>query len=353
MQYLRNVSFWERRKVAIAKHIRSLIRRFVFGDTLLPQEFTIGLTDPQTEVSIWLHGADRPIDVTRCYSMACAAPLTLCIALGRESKECEQLSRRTSLRFSESSGNKKILGEIFIDLVEVSSLDDLLLLLFEVRGSRNYCLPVVRQWMHYSLHAFLQKRHKSDSGIMMSFLEKRSAMVMFINPHPTVLGSVIDDGGGNVFPMNIMGELGCGYFAFALKDSRLAAHFVERTGRIALSSVPFSHAHLPFKLAINHTKRSIDLGALPFATKRSRNFSIPVPDFALRVREMEVQMVRKIGSHTLFIARVISDERYSEGLELCVVHGFYQYWRLKEHKEELKASITRDYLNKSALYPFR
>jgi hypothetical protein len=335
------------------KYIRSIVRRLVFGDTLLSQEFTIGLTDPQTEISIWLHGADRPIDVTRCYSMACAAPLTLCIALRRENKEYEQLSRRPSLRFSESSGNNKILGEIFIELVEVELVDDLSLLIFEVRGSKNYCLPVVRQWMHYSLHAFFRRRQKSDPGIMMSFLEKRSAMVMFIRPHPTVLGSVIDDAGGNVFPMNIMGELGCGYFAFALKDSRLAAHFVERTGRIALSSVPFSHAHLPFKLAINHTKRSIDLGALPFATKRSRNFSIPVPDFALRVREMEVQMVRKIGSHTLFIARVISDERYSEGLELCVVHGFYQYWRLKEHKEELKASITRDYLNKSALYPFR
>jgi flavin reductase (DIM6/NTAB) family NADH-FMN oxidoreductase RutF len=336
--------------MVIVKRIRNVVRRLVFGDTLLPQEFTIGLAGPQTEVSVWLHGTGRPIDVTRRYSMACAAPLTLCIALRRESNEYKQHSRRLSLRFSESSGNNRVLGEIFIELVEVNFIDDLLLLLFEVRRSRNYCLPVVRQWVHYLLHAFFQGRQKSDPGIMMSFLEKRSAMVMFIRPHPTVLGSVIDGAGGNVFPMNIMGELGCGYFAFALKDSRLAAHFVERTGRIALSSVPFSHAHLPFQLAINHTKQSIDWDALPFATKKSRNFSIPVPDFALRVREMEVQMVRKIGSHTLFIARVISDERYSEGLELCVVHGFYQYWRLREYKAELKASIAQDSLNKRALY---
>jgi flavin reductase (DIM6/NTAB) family NADH-FMN oxidoreductase RutF len=204
--------------------------------------------------------------------------------------------------------------------------------------------------MHYLLHSFFQKRQKNNSEIIMSFLEKRSAMVMFIRPHPTVLGSVIDDAGGNVFPMNIMGELGRGYFAFALKDSRLAAHFVDRTRRIALSSVPFSHAHLPFQLAINHTKQSIDWGSLPFATKKSRNFSIPVPEFALRVREMEVQIVRKIGSHTLFIARVIADDRYSEGLELCVVHGFYQYWRLGEHKDELKASVKQDSSNKSALH---
>jgi hypothetical protein len=108
---------------------------------------------------------------------------------------------------------------------------------------------------------------------------------------------------------------------------------------------------LPFQLAINHTKQSIEWSKLPFATERSRHFNIPVPNFALRVREMEIRMIRKIGSHTLFIARIISDERYSNELELCVVHGFYQHWRLRERKPELEASIVQDSLNKRGLYP--
>ena len=338
-------------QVVIVKHIRRIVRRLVFGDTLLPQEFTIGLTDPHAEVSVWLYGAGRPIDITSCYSMACASPLTLCIALERGVREFEQDDWQPSLQFCKSSGSKQVLGEISLKLVEVLPSDELLLFLFEVRRSRNYCLPLVRQWAHYLLHAFTQLGRKSRSGIMMSFLEKRSAMVMFIRPHPTSLGSVLDDSGGNIFPMNIMGELGSSYFAFALKNSRLAAHFVERAGRIALSSIPFSHAHLPFQLAINHTKQSIEWSELPFATERSRHFNIPVPDFALRVREMEVRIIRRLGSHTLFVARIISDERYSNELELYVIHGFYQYWRLRECKPELEASIVQDSLNKKALYP--
>jgi flavin reductase (DIM6/NTAB) family NADH-FMN oxidoreductase RutF len=338
-------------QVVIVKHIRRMVRRLVFGDTLLPQEFTIGLNDSQMEISVWLYGAGKPIDVTRRYSMACASPLTLCLALERNDNEFKQDGWMPRLRFCESSGENRVLGDISLKLVEVFPADELLLFLFEVRRSRNYCLSLVRQWTHYLLHAFTQWGQKNRSGIMMSFLEKRSAMVMFIRPHPTSLGSVLDNSGGNIFPMNIMGELGSGYFAFALKDSRLAAHFVERTGRIALSSVPFSQAHLPFQLAINHTKQSIEWSKLPFATERSRHFNIPVPNFALRVREMEIRMIRKIGSHTLFIARIISDERYSNELELCVVHGFYQHWRLRERKPELEASIVQDSLNKRGLYP--
>jgi hypothetical protein len=334
------------------KHLRKVIRQLVFGDTLLPQEFTIGLADSQAEISVWLHGMGAPIDVTRCHSMACAAPFIVCIALERGEKQIGLNDQNLRLRFCEATESKRVLGEIHVKPREVLSVDNLQLFLFEVRGSTNYCLPRMRLWAHYLLYAYSQWRQENSSGIKMSFLEKRSAMVMFIRPHPTSLGSVIDDSGGNIFPMNIMGEIGRGNFAFALKDSRTAAHLVERTGRIALSSIPFSHAHLPYKLAINHTKQSIDWNQLSFTTKMSKHFQIPVPDIALRVREMEILTFRKIGSHTFFVARIVSDERSADGLELCVIHGFYQYWRMKEHRAELEASIVQDSLNKKALYSY-
>jgi flavin reductase (DIM6/NTAB) family NADH-FMN oxidoreductase RutF len=337
--------------MAIGKQIRQIIRQLVFGDTLLPQEFTIGLADPQSEVSLWLHGLTTPVDVTRRYSMACAAPLTLCIAFESSEEQVTLDDKGLKLQFRDSTKDKRVLGEIRIIPTEVLPVGDLRLFLFAVRRSRNYCLSQARQWAHYLLHAYLQRKQGNSSGIMMSFLEKRSAMVMFIRPHPTSLGSVLNDSGGNIFPMNIMGELGNGYFAFALKDSRRAAHCVEQAGRIALSSVPFSHAYLPYQLAINHTKQSIEWNELPFPTEPSKRFGIPVPDFALRVKELEILTIRKIGSHTLFVARVVSDERVAEGLELCVIHGFYQYYRLKENRAELEASIVRDTSNKRALYP--
>ena len=181
---------------------------------------------------------------------------------------------------------------------------------------------------------------------MMSFLERRAAMVMFICPHPVVLLSLCNESGGNIFPMNILGNLGGGYFALALKESRLAAHLVELAGRVAISNVPFSHTSTAFKLGVNHRKPSISWSELPFQTRLSSTFGIPVPAFAHRVREMKIDAVHRLGSHIFFIARVVSDESSPEPEGLCIVHGFYQGWRLRGRRAELEASLVANQLNR-------
>ena len=323
------------------------IQKIVFGDTFLPQEFFLGFEDPQTEITVWLHGMGSPLDVTRRHSMACAAPLTICIAFDEDEKPDEKDLRCLTLKFCERNGQERVLGEIGLKMTTIILEAGLAIVLFEVRSSTNYCLPKMRLLAHYLLHAYSQLRKVDPSGMKMSFLERRAAMVMFILPHPVSLVSLADEAGGNIFPMNLMGDLGDGYFAFALKDSRRAAHLVERTGRIALSSVPLSQASLAYQLAVNHTKESIEWDQLPFATKMSATFNIPVPVFTQRVREVEVIKVHNIGSHILFVARIVHDETFSKGLGLSVIHGFYQAWRLSGRSAELYASRAEDSFYKS------
>jgi len=328
--------------MSIVRRGRKAIEKIMFGDTFLPQEFFLGLADPQTEIAVWLHGLGSPLDVTHRHSMACAAPFTICIAFDGGQNPNEKDLKRLTLKFCERNGQKRVLGEIGLKLTTIILEVGVALALFEARSSINYCLPKVRLWAHYLFHAYSQLRKVDTSGMKMSFLERRAAMVMFIRPHPVVLLSLCGETGGNIFPMNLMGDLGNGYFAFALKDSRRAAHLVERTGRIALSSVPLSQASLAYQLAINHTKECIEWNHLPFATNVSSTFNIPVPVFAQRVREMEVTKVHSIGSHMFFLARIVRDETFSEGLGLSVIHGFYQAWRLNGHSAELQTSRAED-----------
>jgi flavin reductase (DIM6/NTAB) family NADH-FMN oxidoreductase RutF len=180
----------------------------------------------------------------------------------------------------------------------------------------------------------------------MSFLDRRAAIVTFIRPHPVVLVSIAEGNAGNMFPMNLMGELAPSRLAFALKDSRRAAHLVERVGRAALSNVPIAQASFPYRLAVNHFKDSISWDELPFATKRSAAFDIPIPVFTSRLREVEIEHVHPIGSHTLFVARVVHDEKFAHAADLCVIHGFYQAWRLRKNGGQLADSIRKDTLHK-------
>ena len=334
--------------MSIIGRCRSGIQRLIFGDSLIPQAFTIGLTDPQTEVAVWLHGMGAPIDVTNRHSMACADPFTVCIAFDEERKITKGDLRGLSLMFCERDGERRLLGQIRLDDKRASTISATgsQLILFAAHSSANYCLPKTQIWTHYLLHRYSLWRKVDSAGIEMSPLERRAVMVMFIRPHPVVLVSLDGDTIRNIFPMNIMGDLQGNYFAFALKNSRLAARLVERSGRVALSDVPLTQTSLAYRLGANHRKSSIDWDQLSFETKLSAQFKFHVPAFSHRVREMQIETIRNLGSHTFFVARIIHDERTADSVGLCIVHGFYQAWRLKGHREELKTSLADDLFNK-------
>jgi hypothetical protein len=335
--------------MSILRQSVKLMNKVAFGDTLLPQEFTVGLTEPQSEVSLWLDGIGHRRDVTGRVTSACTAPLTICIALHEEQPLNETGCRNAVLKFSEPGGQQRLLGEIRLTFNSAIAIGDSQFILFRARGSTNYCLPKTRLWAHYLLQAYSRLRRNDPADIKMTLLEERAASITFIRPHPLSLVSVGDKTNGNIFPMNLMGDLGNGYFGFALRELRRAAHLVEGAGRMALSGIPVPQCSLVFRLVDNHKKESIDWSQLPFETKPSATFGVPVPVFATRVREMQIEKVLAIGSHRFFIARIVSDETYAAVPQACVVHGFYQFWRLKGDHEMLKASLAQDLINKRGL----
>jgi hypothetical protein len=334
--------------MSIVKWCRKAIARIVFGDAYLPQAFSIGLPDPQTEVTVWLHGLGAPLDVTDRLAMACADPFTVCIGFNAGEYPFGDRMRAASLQFRERTGRKQLLAEIGLDLKSTSIVpsDGVKLVLLRARYSRNYCLPKRYLFAHYCRYRYSLWRKVDVPGRKMTFLERRAAMVMFIRPHPVVLVSLCNEGGGNIFPMNIMGDLGGGYFALALKESKLAAHLVERAGRVAISNVPLAQSATAFKLGPNHRKPFVHWKELSFPTRLSSVFGIPVPTFSHRLREMEIQTVHRLGSHMFFVARLVSDEVSPEPVGLCIVHGFYQGWRLRGRRAELQASLLADQFNK-------
>ncbi len=333
----------------INARLRTALMKITLGKTALPQEFTLGLPEPQTEITVWLQGAGVNCDVTEQVSTACAEPLTICIGFDEDAVPSDKDRSDLALVFAERDGRQQVLGTIGLDHKQTLLAARSQFLFFEPRSSKNFCLPKPRLALHYLLHAYRQWRRDNTQGIRMTFLERRASMVTFIRPHPIVLVSVGDRNHGNIFPMNLCGSLGDGYFGFALRTERVAGTLVERAGRAALSSLPEAEGYLAYRMAHNHTMESIDWDKLPFALKMSRAFQIPVPEFAQRVKELEIVTSLAVGSHRFFIARIIDDEKLADGLGFCSIHGFYQAWRLKQSESrdrEFTRSLARDAFHK-------
>jgi hypothetical protein len=124
-----------------------------------------------------------------------------------------------------------------------------------------------------------------------------------------------------------MGTVGRDYFAFALNRARPVTSFVERQGYLAVSSIPLDRRGLVRELGKNHRTEHIDWTQLRFPVKPSAPFDIPVPEFAQRVRIVRIERTQGLGSHTLFVGRIVDDQRYSNAEEFFVVHGLYEAGR--------------------------
>jgi flavin reductase (DIM6/NTAB) family NADH-FMN oxidoreductase RutF len=309
---------------------RRFLRRAVFGSESFPQQCAIGSHEPQAEVLVQLHGIGAPRDVTCCNVMAAAKPFTIGIGLGREEDASVIQRSRPSLQFQERGGEHKLLGKIGLRLREIISADTDRLGLFEVRYCRNYCLPGARFWVHclYSVYKqSLSSRRSKAHKIRMTALGVQSLAVFYICPRPVVLVSVLDESTANIFPMDLIGNIGARHFSLALHNGSAGVPLIERSRRIALGSIPVEQLPVAYTLGQNHKKPGINLDQLPFTTAPSPAFGIPVPQFSLRVREMQIDAVRTLESHKLFLATILNDDRRAEGRQLFFVHGFYQAWK--------------------------
>jgi flavin reductase (DIM6/NTAB) family NADH-FMN oxidoreductase RutF len=308
--------------------IEKAIKKIALGEADVSQQCTVGMPDPQQEIRVRLEGMGDALDVTNNHVVACASPLTVGIGLSLE-RYGQASPTSPSLKFRECNGEQRLLAELRLQPSETISAAGQRLSLFQTRDCRNYCLPCHRLWAHDLYQVLVRRRTDKNPEIPMSIRGARSMNVLFICPRPVVLVSVLLGDSGNIFPMNLFGSIGNGHFAFALNSLRKAAPLVESAGRVALSNIPFEHSGLARQLAKNHRLESVKWDELPFRTGRSPALGLPIPEFALRVREVEIEAIRKLGSHTLFFARLIRDERLRNSSQFCMIHGLYQAWRLK------------------------
>jgi flavin reductase (DIM6/NTAB) family NADH-FMN oxidoreductase RutF len=314
----------------IGRQARGVLKRLVFGSATYPDQCAIGLTYPQSEVCVWLRGLGPPREVTGSNVVACARPFTIGVFLEGRPDASALGGTLASLEFHSQDPQNRLLGTIHLRAVGAIPVSTGELRLFQALDCRNYCLPRARLWaryLHYGLEQWRSATRSRASDFRMTARELHCVFVFYICPRPVVLVSVVDSGLANIFPMDLIGPIGPQHFSFALHTTSTGVPLMERSRRIALSSVPVEQTSVAYALGQNHKTPCADLDHLPFPTTFSPTFGLPIPRFSLRVREMQIEAVRTLGSHTLFLARTVEDQRWAEGLQLFFVHGFYQAWR--------------------------
>ena len=111
--------------MSIIKQGRRGIKSLVFGDTLLPQEFTVGNGGTTGRDCGMAARTGQPVDVTQRHSTACSDPFRVCIAFPEGQRPDLGSLSRLSLKFCERNGRKRVLGEIGLSQIENISIPEL------------------------------------------------------------------------------------------------------------------------------------------------------------------------------------------------------------------------------------
>jgi len=92
-----------------------------------------------------------------------------------------------------------------------------------------------------------------------------------------------------------------------------------------MSGAPSDNLKAVYDLGAHHRAESINMSDLPFAMRMSDLFGLPVLAENGLVRELAVREVHRVGSHVLFITRVMSEQGHTDR-QLAHVSGMYAEW---------------------------
>jgi flavin reductase (DIM6/NTAB) family NADH-FMN oxidoreductase RutF len=223
--------------------------------------------------------------------------------------------------------SRRIVGTLRLQHLRNWNTSGVAIGLFEVRRGAHRCVS----WPYRPWNRWLQnrriRRNTDPNNFVMPPEAVQQQMIFYICPRPVVLVSVDDGSHDNLFPMDLIGPVSSDRFTLALRSTSPSIATMKSARRVALSDVPARDYATAYKLGIHHKNVKVEWDHLPFEIKRSRNFSLPYPAIALRVREIEILDFDTIGSHTFFVTQIASEHSAADDAQFFHTSGIYQHFR--------------------------
>lgn len=305
--------------------MKAMLKRLAFGPAPMSAHVTVGLAHPNTVTRVMLEGLDELIDVSRDHVPVSLRPLCIGLCLDPDISEATLRAARLELVLADWDEPHEIRGRIALAYQQTIGTR---LRVFEATGSKNYCLSVSHMLAREARDSYYRRRKKQNPyNFVMTPDALRALNVYYMRPRPVSLVTVMDGGESDLFPMDLIGGLSSGGFTMALRSTSPAIRLMEHSRRIAVSAIPASFKQAAYALGSHHTTLCVDWNHLPFSVISSQEFALPVPRDALLVRELEIQAVHRVHSHTFFVTSIMRETRCGDGDAFCHIAGPYAYVR--------------------------
>jgi hypothetical protein len=189
-------------------------------------------------------------------------------------------------------------------------------------------------WHRWTNWLYELLREQKPGNISLPAKLYNQVRIAYSVPRKISLMCLGDSRGYNIFPSDLHGAVGNGFYVGSLRIGSKACRQVEENQKILMADMDMSKYRETYGLGRNHMSSLQPLEILPASGARSDRWQLPVPAGAIRYRELQRKYSWDAGIHRVIYYEVVGEKTVdSRGSELCHIHRYYLQWRINHHLE--------------------
>lgn len=289
--------------------MKRILRNLLIGSSEFHEYPAVSMNGNSITETVALEIDGRKSDVSHNHWLLSLEPMVFGIWLADEFPVIQK-QKKGCLYFN--SQKNKMVAKVHLILANGIEGKEGTLFLFEVKKATVFHFSQLKIRLIYE--AFYRKPNHS-------FTQFQNLASAFSYPRKVRVISFKEDNYFNIFPMDLVGDMGNGRLVFGLRHTNITLNKIIRAKKLVVAEVPFFAKDGIYTLSHHHSSRPPDEKALPFKVITSELFRFPVPEWAIGYQEIEIEKTIDLGSHCLLWGKSITKvELDKKGDNLFHIH---------------------------------
>jgi hypothetical protein len=320
--------------------IKDIFRKELLGLTI-PQEYVClesEVLHKPWRVFITASSITTPLEVTVNHLFLGYKPvvMALCISKGTTNTEwlhrhdeicmmLDSVATKPDMHWRGYAVSRTAAAKLILKKTRTLTLGETTVLFYEGSWGEHRFISA----LHQSINRARKKLSNTDNGgITLDTNLADQVRIAYAIPRIISLITLRDGDAMNMFPTDLHGPTGSGYYLSSLRHGGNACGQVLKLKTVVLSDVQAEWYRYAYDLGKNHMQRPTGPEHFKLAPHATQRFGLPLPEPVLRYRELTVTDYFDAGIHRIILYRIETDVNVAPGKRLSHLHQYAVQWRV-------------------------
>ena len=268
--------------------------------------------DIREKVYLKINNSGKLIDVSLVHSPLCLEPLIIGVKIidrklieDAKTFELHYTLNNESLPSSNDSSQQDLLAKMFLiyhNYVEIC--EGVGLLMLKVKRTKLYQLSRIKRNM-LNLYLYLHYLRKGNKHSI-KYLNNMCSLYSY--PRKVILNIVRSSSHFNIFPMDFIANFNKEkIILLGLNTENRSLNEIFNIRKMLVADISSENKNIAYGFADHHKKEILESENFPYKFIDSEILKLPVPDFVIGYKEIELERHIKLGSHYLLICKVFNE----------------------------------------------